>query len=64
MSWEGAASEPGQPKALGARAAPPAFLFFLGVSILHLIAVCGSVLFSRVTKVSNTNLIFQAFCFV
>lgn len=38
---------------------PSAVLLLLCIFILHLILVCGSVLFSQVTNISNTNLIFQ-----
>lgn len=37
---------------------PSVSLLFLCIFILHLTFVCGSVLFSQVTNVSNTNLIF------
>lgn len=40
---------------------PSVSLLFLCIFILHLIFVCGSVLFSQVTNVSNTNLIFSGF---
>ena len=43
---------------------PSVSWLFLRIFILHLIFVCGSVLFSQVTNVSNTNLIFQALDFV